>query len=240
MIIYRLHNLIIIFSLIVTPRPFYILVRVTGVIDCYTSYTPTQSIPGYTSRVTLACLGEWTPILTIGNGNTHFDRGWYEYRRGFGNVEEGYWVGNQALFYLTSRQLYVLRIDMWDQSGEYRYSEFDSITVEDESSGYQLQLQGDRYSTVGLGDMAGARSFYTNDVGNLSQCAASYGGGWWFQNLESCLESKLTGNPTNPERGQGAYWATDDDWSENATRSLARAVMRIIPNLKQTKGIVYI
>ena len=39
-------------------------------------------------------------------------------------------------------------------------------------------------------------------------CGSTYGSGWWYDDA-SCLDTKLTGDPslTNPAVGHGIYWS---------------------------------
>ncbi|KAK3102900.1 hypothetical protein FSP39_014797 [Pinctada imbricata] len=43
--------------------------------------------------------GGWTVFQKRINGNTDFYRGWNEYRDGFGNPTEEYWLGRDSLSY---------------------------------------------------------------------------------------------------------------------------------------------
>ena len=67
------------------------------------------------------CQGPWTVLLRRSAGTERFDREYTDYKNGFGALNSDFWIGLQAMFYLTKRRKYMLRIDMWDSKGEYRF-----------------------------------------------------------------------------------------------------------------------
>ena len=55
------------------------------------------------------------PLLQV-----NFNRVWDEYKRGFGDVETEFWIGNDFLHVLTNQKVYQLHIDFQDyEKGPY-------------------------------------------------------------------------------------------------------------------------
>jgi ficolin len=51
-----------------------------------------------------------------------FYRTWLEYKRGFGNLQQQFWLGNDRLSLLTNQDLYQLRVDLKDFDGQKRFA----------------------------------------------------------------------------------------------------------------------
>jgi len=123
-----------------------------------------------------------------------FNRSWNEYKRGFGNTNSNYWIGNDMLSYLTTNDNYTLRFDLQSRStGNWYYAEYSTFVVLSEAHKYKLRVAG--YS-----GNAGQDSFkYHNGVvfstydrdndqskNPYNNCAAQYGGGFWHRNCYTC------------------------------------------------------
>lgn len=77
----------------------------------------------------MVCLsgGGWTVIQRRQDGSVKFDRGWKEYKDGFGDLHTEYWLGNQHIHDLTTQGDYALRIDMEDWSGKRKHALYQSF-----------------------------------------------------------------------------------------------------------------
>ncbi|CAC5416367.1 unnamed protein product [Mytilus coruscus] len=73
--------------------------------------------------------GIWTVIQRLLDGSIDFYRNWQEYKKGFGNVNSEYWLGNDHLHHILSARDYKLRIDLQDWNGGTRYVEYDIFFV---------------------------------------------------------------------------------------------------------------
>ncbi|KAK3106578.1 hypothetical protein FSP39_022974, partial [Pinctada imbricata] len=133
--------------------------------------------------------GGWIVIQRRTDGSEDFFRNWTDYKYGFGNKSNEFWLGNHRILEIVSQGYYELRIDMDDFSGESRFAEYRRFSVSDESKGFQL-LAEDYTGTAGdsLTRHSG-RQFYTKDH-DTGVCAATYKGGWWY---EDCHDSNLNG-----------------------------------------------
>uniref|UniRef100_H2ZBU2 Fibrinogen C-terminal domain-containing protein n=1 Tax=Ciona savignyi TaxID=51511 RepID=H2ZBU2_CIOSA len=140
------------------------------------------------------CDGGWEVFQRRFNGREEFQRNWSDYKRGFGNKSQEFWLGLDTLHRMTYRRGCKLRIDMWDFDEDHAFAEYSAFSIEDENDMYRLHVGG--YSgTAGDGmTYHEARPFSTPDRDNdahASQCTTNvYGlsGGWWFN---ACYNSKL-------------------------------------------------
>ncbi|NXH13796.1 ANGP4 protein, partial [Bucco capensis] len=138
--------------------------------------------------------GGWTIIQLRTNGSLSFQRGWKDYKQGFGSAAGEQWLGNEAVHVLTSRAPYALRIELLDWEGAQVYAHYGHFQLGSERQQYRLSLQ-DYSGTAGQQSglaMQGTR-FSTRDSDNdncLCKCAQMLSGGWWF---DACGLSNLNG-----------------------------------------------
>ena len=62
----------------------------------------------------------WTVVQRRVDGSVSFQRGWNDYRHGFGGAYGEHWVGTDRLHWLTTQRPYQLRVDLWDWDGGCR------------------------------------------------------------------------------------------------------------------------
>ncbi|XP_036088863.1 angiopoietin-1 isoform X3 [Rousettus aegyptiacus] len=138
--------------------------------------------------------GGWTVIQHREDGSVDFQRGWKEYKMGFGNPSGEYWLGNEFIFAITSQRQYTLRIELMDWEGNRAYSQYDRFHIGNEKQNYRLYLKG-HTGTAGKQSsliLHGA-DFSTKDADNdncMCKCALMLTGGWWF---DACGPSNLNG-----------------------------------------------
>lgn len=140
----------------------------------------------------------WTVIQRRQNGRENFSRDWEEYKNGFGDLQNEFWLGNEKLHLLTTQDDYELKIDMQEWGGKRFYAEYDRFRVSSEDDLYRLHVSG-YHGTAGDSLTPYWRShdgmpFSTRDRDNdnrfYDNCAEHYGGGWWYND---CFESHLNG-----------------------------------------------
>ncbi|XP_045183386.2 microfibril-associated glycoprotein 4-like [Mercenaria mercenaria] len=91
----------------------------TGV---YTIY-PKPGVIGFKVRYDMeTTTGGWT-IIQFRLSASNVFRTWDEYKSGFGDVNENYWLGNQAIHMITSQGKYKLRVDLTSIENETAYAE---------------------------------------------------------------------------------------------------------------------
>ncbi|XP_039098319.1 tenascin-R isoform X2 [Hyaena hyaena] len=149
--------------------------------------------------------GGWIVFQRRQNGQTDFFRKWAEYRVGFGNLEDEFWLGLDNIHRITSQGRYELRVDMRDGQ-EAAFAYYDKFSVEDGRNLYKLRL-GVYNGTAGdsLSYHQG-RPFSTEDRDNdvaVTNCAMSYKGAWWYKN---CHRTNLNGKYGESRHSQGINW----------------------------------
>ncbi|KAL9961144.1 hypothetical protein ACROYT_G030037 [Oculina patagonica] len=171
--------------------------------------------------------GGWTVFQRRQDGSVDFYRGWDDYKRGFGNLNDEFWLGLEKIHRLTSSGQYKLRVDLEDFAGNTAYAEYDSFGVASEGNKYQLSV-GNFSGTAG--DSLAYHNGYpfsTNDQDNDDQnrnCALDKKGAWWYK---ACYHSNLNGIYR-----QGEYLdITSVNWYgwKQGHYSLRKAEMKIRP-----------
>ena len=88
--------------------------------------------------------GGWTIFQRRMDGSVDFYVDWESYKKGFGNLEGEFWLGNDYLHRLTASANMVFRIDMEDYKNDRRFAEYTTFAVADESHNYQVTIDGYR------------------------------------------------------------------------------------------------
>ncbi|KAK3526820.1 hypothetical protein QTP70_034610 [Hemibagrus guttatus] len=149
--------------------------------------------------------GGWTVFQRRKDGKTNFFRGWQEYRKGFGDLKEEFWLGNDFLHYLTTMTPMNMRVDLRSENDSV-YAHYSTFSVDTMKKHYMLRLSG--YSGT-AGDSLryhDKRPFSTYDRDPqpfITRCAMSYRGGWWYKN---CHEANLNGQYNTHTNHQGVIW----------------------------------
>ncbi|CAF1168242.1 unnamed protein product [Rotaria magnacalcarata] len=148
--------------------------------------------------------GDYTP-------REDFYRTWLEYKRGFGDLQRQFWLGNDRLSILTNQDSYQLRVDLEDFDAQKRCAEYSSFRISNEADKYRLMVgsyvkgdAGDSFSSQN--NMQFSAKDQDNDVYTES-CAQRYNGAWWYS---SCHESNLNGGylrgPRSTMYAAGVNW----------------------------------
>lgn len=194
--------------------------------DCselYDKYNVRESGPHYISPdnrtvvhafCNMTTEGGWT-IIQKRQSNSNFARNWNEYKAGFGEVTGNYWIGNDALHYLTKRDN-ILRIQLRPFGGTTKQAEYRNFRVSDESENFRMTYE--KYEGSSAVDALGGTlvqfqaknmPFSTIDRDNdeySGSCADEMRGGWWYN---SCSTSNLNG--IYCENGQNCMtWKTNE------------------------------
>ncbi|XP_033725133.1 angiopoietin-related protein 7-like [Pecten maximus] len=137
--------------------------------------------------------GPWTVIQNRQNGDVDFYIPWNDYRNGFGNLQGNFWLGNEAIHYITLTAS-VLRIELVSWLGDARYAQYSTFKVEKEADNYRLTVSGFfgdvRYDAM---DLLNGMEFSSYDQDNdeySGNCASSCEGGWWYR---KCYDANLNG-----------------------------------------------
>nr|XP_057922116.1 tenascin-R isoform X3 [Doryrhamphus excisus] len=175
----------------------------SGVYTIYINRDPSQGVQVYCDMSTDE--GGWIVFQRRQNGLTDFSRKWSDYRVGFGNLEDEFWLGLDNIQKLAAQGRYELRIDMKDGQ-ESVYANYDKFSLGDARNLYKLRI-GEYNGTAGdsLSYHQG-RPFSTKDRDNdiaVTNCALSYKGAWWYKN---CHRANLNGKYGESRHSQGINW----------------------------------
>ena len=100
--------------------------------------------------------GGWTVFQRRLDGSVNFYRSWIIYKRGLGNLNGEFWIGNDNLHHLTTADNVTLRVDLEDFDGNITYAEYTTFKVANESDKYRLLIRG--YSDTAGDSMKGDHS----------------------------------------------------------------------------------
>lgn len=175
--------------------------------------------------------GGWTMIQRRQDGSTNFFKTWHNYKHGFGNLDNEYWLGLENIYWLTKQDSYKLLILMDDWQGRQVSAEYDQFRVEPESDFYRLRL-GQYSGTAGDSlSWHNDKQFSTLDKDRDSysgNCAHFQKGGWWYN---MCAHSNLNGvwyrgGHYRSRYQDGVYWAE----FRGGAYSLKKVSMLVKPN----------
>ncbi|XP_034747420.1 angiopoietin-related protein 7-like isoform X2 [Etheostoma cragini] len=160
-------------------------VRHSGVYNIILS--PGTVLPVYCDMETEG--GGWTVFQRRRDGLVSFNRGWSEYRDGFGEPRGEHWLGNQKLHLLSNQGDYSLRIELQDWNHVRRHALYHSFRIENEENQYRLHVSGFSGTVEdSFGWYHDQQGFSTPDTGNI--CAEISHAGWWFH---QCFYANLNG-----------------------------------------------
>ena len=124
----------------------------------------------------------------------NFDRGWFAYRDGFGDLNSSCWWGNKylSLAFRDGRQ-YELRVDMTDWNGIHKYAKYGQFHVGEPIDKYRLaviEYQGTAGDSLAVVNGHRFSTFDQDNDAHSANCADVYDGGFWFA---GCHRTNLNG-----------------------------------------------
>ncbi len=171
--------------------------------------------------------GGWTVFQRRVNGNTDFYRPWNDYKNGFGDLNNNFWLGNDKI-HLLSQGGKELKILMYLNNVEY-FANYQNFTVSDVNDNYRLSFTGfSGNNGDGLATHNGSQfSTFDDDNDNItSNCASSYRAGWWYN---KCHNSNLNGVYGDNSWTGNVWWASDGIGDSTITlrNALDKTIMMI-------------
>uniref|UniRef100_UPI00398F10DA fibrinogen like 1B isoform X2 n=1 Tax=Pristiophorus japonicus TaxID=55135 RepID=UPI00398F10DA len=151
--------------------------------------------------------GGWTVIQRRSNGKVNFNRGWDDYKSGFGLFQgrkDEYWLGNENIHQILAAGKYMIKIDLTDWNGQKRHATYEKFRISDEKDKYRLTFgayggdAGDALSGGLMPHMQWSAShngmpFSTSDQDNdkylQGSCAQESKCGWWFNSAMGSFTS---------------------------------------------------
>ena len=151
--------------------------------------------------------GGWTVFQRRKDGSVDFYRGWSDYKAGFGQLNDEFWLGNDKIHRLTASRPSNLRVELEDWNGVKVYARYGKFNIGDEQAQYRLEV-GSYSGTAGgsltyHSNMAFSTKDRDNDIYGRN-CAVKYTGAWWYK---TCHSSNLNGQYLGDKiDGRGARW----------------------------------
>ena len=167
--------------------------------------------------------GGWIVIQRRSTGNVDFFQDWATYKAGFGALDDDFWLGNEKIYTLTSKQPHEMIVSL-KFNGIFQFAHYDYFSLGDEASGYKLNIG--KYSGTAGNSMLNHRNmpFSTfdkdHDFHKTSNCAQENHGAWWYH---LCHSSNLNGR-WGDSGGRGATWS-----SISRSQSVTFSEMKIRP-----------
>ncbi|GIY68712.1 techylectin-5A [Caerostris darwini] len=146
-----------------------------------------------------------------------FNLEWEDYKNGFGDLTEEFWLGNENIYALTNQGECEIRFDMQDNESDTRFAVYSNFKIDDESSGYVLHIgnySGNAGDAMKYHDGQQFKTKETNAGADFLQ------GGWWiFEWAYAHLNGRLIPGENEP---RSIHWHT---WKQNI--GLASVEMKI-------------
>ena len=168
--------------------------------DPCSTTTSGHTAQGYCDTLTDG--GGWIVIQRRIQGvNEDFNRFWWEYELGFGNLHTEFWYGLHSLHCLTSKGQWELRIDLTNADGTKTYLHYNHFSVGSPSTNYKLSISG--FTGITPADpftlhVLNGQPFSTRDKGNgcaINGHGSTAPGGWWYS---GCFYINLNYNYGGP------------------------------------------
>ena len=132
--------------------------------------------------------GGWTVFQRRTDGSVNFFRDWENYKDGFGQLQNEFWLGNENIFTMGLQGLYPrgneLRIEMTNNKNVKRYAKYGNFNIGNAATKYMLHISGFT-GTVSFDGLShhNAKMFSTYDNDNVKSGineAMNFSGAWWF------------------------------------------------------------
>ncbi|XP_052853265.1 ryncolin-1-like isoform X2 [Drosophila gunungcola] len=180
------------------------------------SSNPLIRVPGYSAYpFEVTCDqeshgGGWTVILRRSDGSQDFFLEWKDYKKGFGRLDNEFFIGLDKMHALTAEKPQELLVLLEDFNGNQAYVLYDNFSVGPESNNYTLESVGSFSGDAGDSLTYHLNSqFSTKDRDNgitKGGCAKYAKGAWWYYNCHNRMATRhrllnsIASRMTNAER----------------------------------------
>ncbi|XP_050093415.1 angiopoietin-related protein 1-like [Anopheles aquasalis] len=153
--------------------------------------------------------GGWIVFQFRYDGSEDFYRGWNEFRDGFGDVNDEFWLGLEKVHQITNGRKHELIVELKDFSGTYKYARYDAFEIGSESEQYVLKELGKHTGTTGdaMFYNSKGRKFSAKDrdidESSYFHCAQYLEGAWWHS---TCTLSHLNGRYMTSQICDVMFW----------------------------------
>ncbi|PIK55733.1 Ficolin-1 [Apostichopus japonicus] len=120
--------------------------------------------------------GGWTVFQRRVSGSQDFFLYWNDYKVGFGDLNENFWLGNEKIYSITNQGTYELRIDFIDANGRPLYAKYDNFRIRAETENYKLVI-----GNYAEGDAGDSLSFHNNGDFVARETSGTWDGPWWHR-----------------------------------------------------------
>ncbi|XP_061179433.1 ficolin-1-like [Saccostrea echinata] len=170
--------------------------------------------------------GGWIVFQRRFDGSMDFYRNWENYTSGFGNPNSEFYLGNQILHEIVTNGSFELRIDLEEDTGEWRYAKYSHFSIGGPETFYTLSVTGYTGNANDSFSPHSEMKFSTYDMDNdihidsALNCAYVFQGAWWYA---MCAVSNLNGL-YGSDNQKGLFWYY---WHNNHQHSIKSTQMMV-------------
>ncbi|XP_054083046.1 angiopoietin-related protein 7 isoform X2 [Zeugodacus cucurbitae] len=137
----------------------------------------------------------WTLVWRRNEINDDFNRTWAEYRNGFGELTDNFFIGLDKLYALTIAEPQQLRMGIKYGSNNWELDIFDEFVVGNVCTQYELVITNPQNKRRIFKRLNKRAHFFTKDLSSSSkneECAKAMGMGWWYtDDCKNYLKSRV-------------------------------------------------
>ena len=169
----------------------------------------------------------WTIIHKRSDGSTNFNNLWEDYKKGFGDPNGEYWLGNEMIHQLTKDREVFIMFKLW-AFDEYKEIRFKGFSIEDEANKYRLRTGERNFGSPALTndwlDLNG--TYFTtpdkdHDTWAGGNCALNNKSAWWFKNCGPIDLNNVYSHTATIDHKKGIYWKG----FRNTTESMKKVII---------------
>ncbi|XP_053685787.1 ficolin-3-like [Sabethes cyaneus] len=158
--------------------------------------------------------GGWLVFQNRNDGFTGFNRSWNDYKYGFGDLRQNFWLGLEKLHRITNAGTFDMMVVLENFHDFMAFQKYENFRIGSEAEQYSLDISGVNDGTAGesLLIYKGEKfSTYDRDNDGTSiNCASELGGGYWHYDCRSSVRTSSFLNGLYSEKamddGSGIWW----------------------------------